>query len=170
MRQNEVNCEGTDPREMGTRLKELIRSLTVSIETMQEELRQGWIDIDELKESLRQKEQQLDRLTEEMRLKDLETASLKQRLEALQNDPWRSRITYENVVELIASNEDTAQRDISRRLFEMLLKRDQVLQLRRDVKRKVKELQESEGSDGRTFNNYGTYNEVQPGGVNFNGD
>ena len=76
-----------------------------------------------------------------------------------------SRVTYENVVEQIASNEDASKRDDARKVFEPLLKRSQVTQLRRDIKRRVKELNEESGS---TFNNYGTYTEVHSGGININ--
>ena len=57
-------------------------------------------------------------------------------------DEWSNRVTYENVVDQIASLEDTAQRDNARRLIEPLLKRTQVNQMRKDIKRRVKELNE----------------------------
>ena len=59
-------------------------------------------------------------------------------------DEWSSRLTYDNVVELIANNEDAAQRDISRKVFEPLLKKEQVRQLRRDIKKRVKELNDAD--------------------------
>ena len=58
------------------------------------------------------------------------------------NDEWSSRVTYENVVDQIASLEDISKRDDARRVFEPLLKRTQVAQLRKDIKRRVKELNE----------------------------
>jgi len=75
----------------------------------------------------------------EARIKELENE-----VETLKNDPWTTRLTYDNVVEQIASYEDPSQRDEARKLIEPLLKREQVRQLRKDVKRKVKELEEEE--------------------------
>ena len=95
-----------------------------------------------------------------------EKARLEDTVEQLKkDDEWTSRVTYENVVEQIASNEDASKRDDARKVFEPLLKRSQVTQLRRDIKRRVKELNEESGS---TFNNYGTYTEVHSGGININ--
>ena len=71
--------------------------------------------------------------------------ALKAELEASKNDAWSSRVTYENVVELIASNEDAAVRDATRKIFEPLLKKEQVRQFRRDIKMKVKELEAADG-------------------------
>ena len=83
-------------------------------------------------------------MQEELRQKEQEIGKLRQAVEMLRNDPWASRVTYDNVVELIASNEDAAQRDISRKVFEPLLKKEQVRQLRRDIRLKVKELESAE--------------------------
>ena len=97
---------------------------------------------------------------------EAEKARLEDTVEQLKkDDEWTSRVTYENVVEQIASNEDASKRDDARKVFEPLLKRSQVTQLRRDIKRRVKELNDESGS---TFNNYGTYTEVHPGGININ--
>lgn len=99
---------------------------------------------------------------------EAEKARLEVKVEQLQSkkgDEWTSRVTYENVVEQIASNEDASKRDDARKVFEPLLKRSQVTQLRRDIKRRVKELNDESGS---TFNNYGTYTEVHSGGININ--
>jgi len=63
------------------------------------------------------------------------------------NDEWSNRVTYENVVDQIASLEDASKRDDARRMFEPLLKKSQVTQLRKDIKRRVKELNE----DGDAF-------------------
>ena len=62
-------------------------------------------------------------------------------------DEWSSRVTYDNVVDQIASNEDAAQRDLARKLIEPLLKRAQVTQLRKDIKRRVKELNEDSSAN-----------------------
>lgn len=97
---------------------------------------------------------------------EAEKARLEDTVEQLKkDDEWTSRVTYENVVEQIASNEDASKRDDARKVFEPLLKRSQVTQLRRDIKRRVKELNDESGS---TFNNYGTYTEVHSGGININ--
>ena len=97
---------------------------------------------------------------------EAEKARLEDTVEQVKkDDEWTSRVTYENVVEQIASNEDASKRDDARKVFEPLLKRSQVTQLRRDIKRRVKELNEESGS---TFNNYGTYTEVHSGGININ--
>ena len=86
-----------------------------------------------------------------------ENEQLKQRVAALEsenaaltdtinqwksNDEWSNRVTYDNVVEQIASLEDASKRDDARRMFEPLLKKGQVSQLRKDIKRRVKELNE----------------------------
>ena len=81
-------------------------------------------------------------------------------------DEWASRVTYEGVVEQIAACEDAKERDEARKLIEPLLKRSQATQFRKDIKKRVKELNEENG--GSTFNNYGTYTEVHAGGVNIN--
>ena len=82
------------------------------------------------------------------------------------SDEWASRVTYEGLVEQIAACEDAKERDEARKLIEPLLKLNQVRQFRRDIKKRVKELNEENG--GSTFNNYGTYTEVHAGGVNIN--
>ena len=92
-----------------------------------------------------------------------ENAQLRQRVAALEsenaaltdtleqwknNDEWSNRVTYDNVVDQIASLEDASKRDDARRMFEPLLKKSQVTQLRKDIKRRVKELNE----DGDAYN------------------
>ena len=111
-----------------------------------------------------------------------ETEQLRQRVAKLENenaalaetiehwkkgDEWASRVTYEGVVEQIAACEDAKERDEARKLIEPLLKRAQVTQFRRDIKKRVKELNE-DGAGGVNFNNYGTYTEVHSGGININ--
>jgi hypothetical protein len=100
----------------------------------------------------------------EARNRELEQENERLLGEQQKNGSWASRVTYENVVELIASYEDASQRDEARKLIEPLLKKEQVRQLRRDIKKRVKEQNEDNGIG--TFNNYGTYNEVQAGGLN----
>ena len=58
------------------------------------------------------------------------------------NDEWSSRVTYDNVVDQIASLEDASKRDDARRMIEALLKKSQVTQFRKDIKHRVKELNE----------------------------
>ena len=80
----------------------------------------------------------------QQRIRELEQENERLLLEQQKNDLWSSRVTYENVVELIASYEDASQRDEARKLLEPLLKKDQVRQLRRDIRLKVKELESAE--------------------------
>lgn len=62
-------------------------------------------------------------------------------------DEWSSRVTYDNVVDQIASLEDASKRDDARRMFKALLRKSQVTQFRRDIKKRVKELNE----DGEAY-------------------
>lgn len=79
-------------------------------------------------------------------------AKLEEALEQRKKDEeWASRVTYEGMVEQIAACEDAKERDEARKLIEPLLKRAQVTQFRRDIKKRVKELNE----DGM--------NDVEPG-------
>ena len=72
-----------------------------------------------------------------------ENAALTETLEQWKhNDEWSNRVTYDNVVDQIASLEDASKRDDARRMFEALLKKSQVTQFRRDIKKRVKELNE----------------------------
>ena len=72
-----------------------------------------------------------------------ENAALTDTLEQWKNnDEWSNRVTYDNVVDQIASLEDASKRDDARRMFEALLKKSQVTQFRRDIKHRVKELNE----------------------------
>lgn len=78
-----------------------------------------------------------------MRIEALETenAALTDTLEQWKKgDEWSSRVTYENMVDQIAACEDPKERDEACKLIEPLLKRGQVNQLRKDIKRRVKEL------------------------------
>ena len=72
-------------------------------------------------------------------------AELEEELAKYRNDDWTGRVTYDNVVDLIASNEDAAVRDQTRKVFEPLLKKETARKLHRDVKRKVKEMEEADG-------------------------
>ena len=58
------------------------------------------------------------------------------------NDEWSNRVTYDNVVDQIASLEDASKRDDARKLIEALLKKSQATQFRKDIKHRVKELNE----------------------------
>ena len=72
-----------------------------------------------------------------------ENAALTETLEQWKsNDEWSNRVTYDNVVDQIASLEDASKRDDARRMFEPLLKKSQVTQFRKDIKRRAKELNE----------------------------
>ena len=108
-----------------------------------------------------------EQLRQRMAEKDAKIAKLEEALEQQKKDnEWSSRVTYEGVVEQIAACEDAKERDEARKLIEPLLKKSQVTQFRRDIKKRVKELNEENG--GSTFNNDGTYTEVHAGGVNVN--
>ena len=82
-----------------------------------------------------------ERLQQRVAALESENAALTDTLEQWKsNDEWSNRVTYDNVVEQIASLEDTSKRDDARRMFEPLLKKGQVAQFRRDIKRRVREL------------------------------
>lgn len=88
-----------------------------------------------------------ERLRQRVASLESENAALTDTLEQWKhNDEWSNRVTYDNVVDQIASLEDASKRDDARRMFEPLLKKSQVAQFRRDIKRRVKEL--NEDSDG----------------------
>lgn len=81
-------------------------------------------------------------------------AELEEELAKYRNDDWTGRVTYDNVVDLIASNEDAAVRDQTRKVFEPLLKKETARKLQRDVKRKVKEMEEADGVGAVVVNNH----------------
>lgn len=91
-------------------------------------------------------------------------AELEEELAKYRNDDWTGRVTYDNVVDLIASNEDAAVRDQTRKVFEPLLKKETARKLQRDVKRKVKEMEEADGV-GAVVVNIGTLNGTATGNV-----
>ena len=113
-------------------------------------------------EKMRAIEEMVRALNVRIEVLEAENTELRARL----NDGWNDRVTFENVVEQIASNEDPALRDEGRKIFEPMLKKEMARKLRAAIKHKVKEMNVGDG--GRTFNNYGTYNEVQSGGMNIN--
>lgn len=116
-----TKTEGEDPLCVVRQFSQSINSLMVNYDEMTCRLEQA-------EERIRELEQENERLL----------------LEQQKNDLWSSRVTYENVVELIASYEDASQRDEARKLLEPLLKKEQVRQLRRDIRLKVKELESAE--------------------------
>ena len=82
-------------------------------------------------------------LRERVATLESENAALTETVEQWKNgDEWSNRVTYDNVVDQIASLEDASKRDDARRMFEPLLKKTQVTQFRKDIKRRVKELNE----------------------------
>ena len=84
-----------------------------------------------------------ERLRQRVTALESENAALTETLEQWKNnDEWSNRVTYDNVVDQIASLEDLSKRDDARRMFEPLLKKSQVTQFRRDIKKRVKELNE----------------------------
>lgn len=109
-----------------------------------------------------------EQLRQQVAAQDAKIAKLEEALEQKKKeDDWSSRVTYEGVVEQIAACEDAKERDEARKLIEPLLKQVQVKQFRKDIKKRVKELNE-DGAGVSNFNNYGTYNEVHSGGININ--
>ena len=82
-----------------------------------------------------------ERLRQRVAALESENAALTDTLEQWKNgDEWSNRVTYDNVVDQIASLEDASKRDDARRMFEALLKKSQVTQFRKDIKHRVKEL------------------------------
>ena len=130
-----------------------------------EDFEAHWMNYFHGMHQVRDDNKQMRRLLVEQdeKIKKLEEA-LEQRKK---EDEWSSRVTYEGVVEQIAACEDAKERDEARKLIEPLLKKAQVTQFRRDIKKRVKELNE-DNAGGVNFNNYGTYNEVHSGGININ--
>ena len=115
------NNEVKDPLQFAKQYLQNFQSLVVNYEEMSSRLEQA-----------------------ELRIKELEQENERLLSEQQKNDLWSCRVTYENVVELIASYEDASQRDEARKLLEPLLKKEQVRQLRRDIRQKVKELESAE--------------------------
>ena len=115
------NSEGEDPLKTARQVLQSFQNLMVSYDEMAARLEQS-----------------------EARNRELELENERLLNEQQKNGSWASRVTYENVVELIASYEDASQRDEARKLIEPLLKKDQVRQLRRDIRLKVKELEAAE--------------------------
>ena len=90
-----------------------------------------------------------EQLRQRLESLESENAALTETLEQWKNnDEWSNRVTYDNVVDQIASLEDASKRDDARRMFEPLLKKGQVTQFRRDIKKRVKELND----DGDVYN------------------
>lgn len=101
----------------------------------------------ELRRALAEKEEEMKQQKDEMKKERQEWETEKERIRAemeakSKEDEWASRVTYDNVVDQIASLEDASKRDDARRVFEPLLKKNQVTQLRRDIKRRAKEMNE----------------------------
>lgn len=106
----------------------------------------------ELRRALAEKDGEIKRHQEDMKQKQQEWDAEKERMaeeRGVMNkmDEWAKRVTYDNVVDQIASLEDASKRDDARRVFEPLLKKNQVTQLRKDVKRRVKEMNEEGGTN-----------------------
>lgn len=94
-----------------------------------------------LQEYVAKLEEEKSQLEDDKAQLEADKAQLEDALEqAKKGDEWSSRVTYENVVEQIAACEDTKERDEARKLIEPLLKRPMVTRFRRDIKRRVKEL------------------------------
>lgn len=91
-----------------------------------------------------------EQLKEDMKAKDAKIDEQQETIDRLQDeleqsrkgDEWAQRVTFDNVVDEIASNEDAAQRDLHRRFIELLLPQKLVKLLRKAVKKRVKEINE----------------------------
>ena len=93
--------------------------------------------------AFQQMQEEKDQLIQRVAALESENAALTETVEQWKKgDEWSNRVTYDNVVDQIASLEDASKRDDARRMFEPLLKKSQVTQLRKDIKRRVKELNE----------------------------
>ena len=89
-----------------------------------------------------------EQLRQRVAEQDEKIAKLEEALEQQKkSDEWSSRVTYEGVVEQIAACEDAKERDEARKLIEPLLKRGQAKQFRKDIKKRVKELDEESAND-----------------------
>lgn len=91
--------------------------------------------------------QTLDKAKEDLRIQMNELKAENEELKARMNDGWTDRVTYDNMVEQIASYEDPAQRDEARKLIEPMLKKNMVRKFRADIKRKVNESNEGNGAN-----------------------
>ena len=95
-----------------------------------------WSDVQQMLEENEQ-------LRQRVAAQESEIAALTETIEQWKKgDEWSNRVTYDNMVDQIASLEDASKRDDARRMFEPLLKKSQVTQFRKDIKRRVKELNE----------------------------
>lgn len=122
MTENDNHGGGDDPKKA---LKAYVEGILEHFGTIQELLQEN--------EQLRQRVESLES----------ENAALTETVEQWKKgDEWANRVTYDNVVDQIASLEDTSKRDDARRMFEPLLKKSQVTQFRKDIKHRVKELNE----------------------------
>ena len=91
-----------------------------------------------------------EKLKEENRAKGAKIDEQQETIDRLQDeleqsrkgDEWAQRVTFDAVVDEIASDEDAAQRDLHRRFIELLLPQKLVKLLRRAVKKRVKEINE----------------------------
>ena len=91
-----------------------------------------------------------EKLKEDNRAKDAKIDEQQETIDRLQEeleqsrkgDEWAQRVTFDAVVDEIASDEDAAQRDLHRRFIELLLPQKLVKVLRRAVKKRVKEINE----------------------------
>lgn len=89
-----------------------------------------------------------EQLRQQVAKLESEKAALTETIEhSKKHDEWASRVTYEGVVEQIAACEDAKERDEARKLIEPLLKRSQATQFRKDIKKRVKELNEESMND-----------------------
>ena len=112
----------------------------------------------ELHLALAEKEKEIKQHKDELKKKQLEWDKEKDKISAEieamnKKEEWASCVTYDNVVEQIASNEDAAHRDIATKTLEPLLTKEMARKFRRDIKRKMKEMNSGDGGTNITIEN-----------------
>ena len=110
----------------------------------------------EMRQALAEKEEELKQQQAEIKKQQEKWEKEKEKIaanmdEMNKKDEWSKRVTYENVVEQIAACEDAKERDEARKLIEPLLSKNQATQFRRDIKRRVKEMNEESGTTNITI-------------------
>lgn len=117
----------------------------------------------ELQHTIAEKEEKIKYQRDEMKAKqrewNKEKWDLMTRIETMnKKDEWAERVTYEAVVEQIAACEDAKERDEARKLIEPLLSKNMATTFRKDIRRRVKELNEGGGPNITIENVSGDFN------------
>lgn len=117
----------------------------------------------ELQHALAEKDEEMKRQLDEIKNREKEWEKEKKEMEANmeamnKKDEWAERVTYEAVVEQIAACEDAKERDEARKLIEPLLSKIMATTFRKDIRRRVKELNEGGGPNITIENVSGDFN------------